>query len=83
MKTSTQSIYVGRSQIVEGQGCFSISFFRPITSNPVRVNGVPLEAGQTMSINQNVGDADHSTYEVVFGSGAATNEMYISRIMPL
>jgi len=83
MKTTTQSIYVGRSQVVEGQGCYSISFFRPTTSNPVRVNGVPLEAGQTMSINQNVGDADCSSYEIVFSSGSDTNEMYVSRIMPL
>jgi hypothetical protein len=83
MKTTTQSIYVGRSQVIEGQGCYAISFFRPTTSNPVRVNGVPLEAGQTMSISQNVGDADHSAYEIVFSSGPATNEMYVSRIMPL
>jgi hypothetical protein len=83
MKTSTQSIYVAKSQVVEGQGCYAISFFRPTTSNPVRVDGIPIEAGQTFSIGQNVGDADHSAYEIVFTSGANTNELYVTRIMPL
>jgi hypothetical protein len=49
----------------------------------VRVNGIPIEAGQTFSIGQNVGDADHSAYEIVFTSGADTNELYVTRIMPL
>jgi hypothetical protein len=83
MKTSTQSIYVAKSQVIEGQGAFAISFFRPTTSNAVRVNGIPIEAGQTFSIGQNVGDADFSQYEIVFTSGANTNELYVTRIMPL
>ena len=83
MKTTTQTIYVAKSQVVEGQGCYAISFFRPTTSNPVRIEGVPIEAGQTFSIGQNVGDADFSKYEIVFTTGANTNELYITRIMPL
>jgi hypothetical protein len=30
-----------------------------------------------------VGDTDHSKYEVAFQSGAATNELYVTKIMPL
>jgi hypothetical protein len=42
-----------------------------------------LEAGQTLSIKQNVGDEDWSAYEIVFGTGTATNELYVTKIMPL
>jgi hypothetical protein len=83
MKTTTEVLYVGKSQIVTGDGCLAIAFFRPTTSNPVLVSGFPLEAGQTFSIAQNVGDTDHSKYEVAFQSGAATNELYVTKIMPL
>jgi hypothetical protein len=83
MKTTTETLYVGKSQVVTGDGCFGIAFFRPTTSNPVLVSGVPVEAGQTLSISQNVGDTDHSKYDVVFQSGAATNELYVMRIIPL
>jgi len=83
MRTTTESLYVGKSQVITADGCYAIAFFRPTTSNPVLVNGIPVEAGQTLSISQNVGDEDFSRYDVVFQSGAATNELYISKIMPL
>ena len=82
-RTTTENIYYGRSQQITADGCYAISFFRPSTSNPVNVAGIPLEAGQTLSIKQNVGDEDWSVYEIVFGSGSATNEMYVTKIMPL
>lgn len=82
-RTRTENLYYGKSQQIEADGCFAISFFRPSTSNPVQVNGIPLEAGQTLSIKQNVGDEDWSTYEIVFYSGTATNEMHVTKIMEI
>lgn len=82
-RTTTESMYFGRSQQINADGCYAISFFRPSTSNDVTVNDIPLEAGQTLSIKQNVGDEDYSTYDIVFRSSASTNEMYVTRIMPL
>ena len=83
MKTTTEVLYIGKSQIVTGDGCLAIAFFRPTASNPVIVSGFPIEAGQTLSIGQNVGDTDHSKYNIVFQSGASTNELYVTKIMPL
>ncbi len=67
---------------IHAEGCYAITFFRPSTSNPVSVNGIALEAGQSLSIKQNVGDEDYTTYEIVFYTGAASNEMYVSRVLP-
>jgi hypothetical protein len=83
MRTTTESLFYAKPQVVEGGGCYAIAFFRPSTSNPVSVNGVPIEAGQTLSIEQNVGDEDWSRYDVVFYSGAATNELYVLRTVVL
>jgi hypothetical protein len=83
MRTTTESLFIGKSQVVEGGGCYGIAFFRPSTSNAVWVNGIPIEAGQTLSISQNVGDEDHSRYDIVFRGGAATDELYISKVVPL
>lgn len=82
-RTITENLYYGKSQQITADGCFAISFFRPSTSNPVQINGIPLEAGQTLSIKQNVGDEDWSVYEIVFYSGTDTNEMYVTKIMPI
>jgi len=81
-RTTTENIYYGRSQQITADGCYAISFFRPSTSNPVNVAGIPLEAGQTLSIKQNVGDEDRSTYDIVFYSGAGSNDLTIIKIMP-
>lgn len=84
MKTTTESKFYGKSQNIEAGGCFAINFFRPLTStNPVSVNGIPLEAGQNLSIRQNVGDIDTTFYEVVFSSGGGNNELYVTRILPI
>ena len=82
-KTITENVFYGKSQQVIADGCYGISFFRPTTSNPVQVNGIPLEAGQTLSIKQNVGDEDWSVYEIVFYTGTASNELYVQKIMPI
>lgn len=88
--TKTQNLFYAKSQYTEAGGCFSIAFFRPTlaadgttaTSN-VRVNGIPIEAGQTLTIAQNVGDQDWSSYEVVFyPSGGSENELYAIKIVP-
>jgi len=82
-KTQVQSEFIGKSQNIEAEGCFSINFFRPTTSNPVSVMGIPLEAGTSLKIQQNVGDTDHTFYQVIFGSGASGNQLYVTKIMPL
>lgn len=84
MRTKTDSQFIGKSQVFPAGGCYAISFFRPSgTNNNVSVNGVPVEAGRTVAINQNVGDEDHTQYEIVFENGASTNELYVRRIVPI
>lgn len=68
--------------------CVSIAFYRPTLSragnptNDVIVNGVPVEAGATFTIGQNVGDLDTTKYSLQFLSGAGDNEVYVIRIIP-
>lgn len=90
--TRTQVLFYGRSTFVEGDGCYSIAFFRPttnddiaVTSN-VKVSGVPIEAGQTLSIEQNVGDRDFTSYEITFypdNSIPTANELFVIKVMPV
>jgi hypothetical protein len=83
MRTRLETQFIGKPFQIQAEGCYAISFFRPSTSNPVSVNGIALEAGQTLSIKQNVGDEDWTTYEIVFYTGTSDNEMYVSRVMPI
>lgn len=80
MKTNTVTQFVGKNTMVTSD-CIAIAFFRPLTSNAVSINGIPLEAGQTLSINQNVGDFDVTQYQVDFTAGASTNELYVVRTL--
>ena len=88
--TRTQVLFYGKSTFVEADGCYSIAFFRPttngdlaVTSN-VNIAGIPLEAGQTLTIEQNVGDQDFTSYEITFyPSGGSANELYIIKVMPV
>ena len=83
MRTSTQTNFYGKSQSIESY-CFAISFTRPIGLNDdVQINGIPLAAGQTLSINQNVGDLDTSRYEIRFSGGANPRELWVTRVLPL
>ena len=82
MNTQTIFEYVGDYKMQESD-CIAIAFFRPTTSNPVSVNGLPLEAGQTFRVEQNVGDIDRTQYEIIFSAGTATNELYVMRSVPL
>jgi len=62
--------------------CIAIAFYRPTTgSNDVSVNGIPIEAGNTLSISQNVGDLDVSIYEVKFTSSASQNKLFVLRTL--
>ena len=62
--------------------CIAIAFYRPTTgSNDVSVNGIPIEAGNTLSISQNVGDLDVSIYEVKFTSSASANKLFVLRTL--
>ena len=81
MKTNTVTQFVGENAMVTSE-CVSIAFFRPTTgSNAVWINGIPIEAGQTLSISQNVGDIDKTQYEVKFTAGAGANELYVLRTL--
>ena len=59
--------------------CIAIAFFRP-TSGTVAtsINGLPLEAGQTLYIEQNVGDIDRTQYQVTF-PGAQAGILHVMR----
>lgn len=82
-KTQTQVLFYAKPEVISADGCFAISFFRPTTANPVFVSGIPIEAGQTLTIEQNVGDVDCSKYDVVFYSGSGSPELYVIKIMPI
>lgn len=83
MKTSTQTNFYGRTTSIESY-CLSIAFFRPNNVNSdVQVNGIPIAAGQTLTINQNVGDIDTSRYEIVFTAGANPNELFVIKVLPV
>ena len=81
-RTRTEVLSYARPQQIEADGCYAITFIRPTGSNPVMVNGYLLTEGQALQIQQNVGDTDQSTYDVVFYSGAGTNDLTIIKIMP-
>lgn len=82
MNTQTEFEYIGDQKMQESN-CIAIAFTRPTGSNPVSVNGYPLEEGQTLRIEQNVGDTDRTQYAVQFSAGAGTNECYCFRTLPL
>ena len=81
MKTYTDIQYYGKNDTIESF-CISVEFFRPTGSNNVFINGLPIEAGQTFTINQNVGDIDTSQYQIVFQGTLGTNELYVVRVVP-
>ena len=87
-KTRTLTTFVGEDTLFEAQGANAISFYRPSTnplnaavSNNVKVDGVPVESGQTYSIKQNVGDQDQTQYNITFIGGSGENMLYVIRIM--
>jgi hypothetical protein len=84
-KTKTLFQFVGKSENFGAYGCFSINFYRPLlNSNPVSVNGVPIEAGSSLSISQSMGDSDESFYEIAFTETVpGDNALHISRILPI
>jgi hypothetical protein len=83
-KTRLENIAYGKSQTISADGCFAISFFRPTTAPAVQVEGIDIEAGQTLSIKQNVGDEDHSVYQLTFANNQDnTNLLHVIKIMPI
>jgi hypothetical protein len=82
MNTITETMYVGEATMITSD-CIAIAFNRPIGSNPVNVNGYPLQAGQTLRISQNTGDIDRSQYQIYFGTGSGSDECYVFRTLIL
>lgn len=87
--TKTITTFTGKGQEFYADGAFAVSFYRPntnpysgATSNPVTVDGIPVESGSSLNIRQNVGDQDYSNYQIVFPGGAGENMLYVIRIMP-
>lgn len=81
MQTNTVTQFVGKNMTVTSN-CIAIAFFRPAAQNnqDVRVSGVPIEAGQTLTISQQVGNVDVSQYEVEFTpNGSHPAELYVIR----
>lgn len=81
-RTRTEVLFYAKPQTIEAGGCYAISFNRPIGSNPVMINGFSLDEGQTLSIQQNVGDQDYSTYDIVFYTGVGDNSINVIKVMP-
>lgn len=88
-KTRTITTFTGHAQQFWAEGAFAVSFYRPATnpysgaaSNPVTVDGIPIEAGSSLNIRQNFDDQDYSQYDIVFAPGAGENMLYVIRIMP-
>jgi hypothetical protein len=83
-KTRLENIAYGKSQQIAAEGCYAISFFRPTTAPAVQVEGIDIEAGQTLSIKQNVGDEDHSVYQLTFADNQDnTNLLHVIKVMPI
>lgn len=83
-KTRTENIAYSKSQYISADGCYAISFFRPSSAAAVQVEGIDIEAGQTLSIKQNVGDEDNSTYQISFANNQdATNLLHVIKITPI
>ena len=83
-KTRTENIAYGKSQNIEADGCYAISFFRPSSAPAVQVEGIQIEAGQTLSIKQNVGDEDHSSYQITFADNQDNdNLLHVIKITPI
>lgn len=83
-RTRTENIAYGKSQDVAADGCFAISFFRPTTAPAVQVEGIDIEAGQTLSIKQNVGDEDWSNYQITFANNQDnSNLLHVIKVMPI
>jgi hypothetical protein len=82
MNTVTETQYVGEATMITSD-CIAIAFNRPTGSNPVNVNGYPLQEGQTFRVSQNVGDVDRTQYQIYFGSGSGDNECYVFRTLIL
>lgn len=81
MDTTTLVEFVGEQKMQESN-CIAIAFRRPATgSNPVYVNGYPLEAGQTLRIGQNVGDIDRTQYQITFGAGGDDDILWVFRTL--
>lgn len=81
MDTTTEFEYIGDYKMQESN-CIAIAFTRPTGSNAVAVNGYPLAEGQTLRIEQNVGDIDRTQYNIVFTDTGSTNELYCFRTVP-
>jgi len=82
MRTKTEILFYGEPQSIDSEGCFAISFTRVTGSNPLNINGYDIADGQTLSIQQNVGDEDWTNYDINFSAGAGENQCQVVKIMP-
>lgn len=80
-KTKVTTAVYGKNAGIDSF-CISIAFFRPTGSQAFKVNSIPVEDGQTLTISQNVGDLDTTKYEIVFDPGPGVKECYVIRIVP-
>ena len=87
--TETQTEYIGKNNTGIESYCISIAFYRPTLSragnptNDVLINNIPIEAGRTFTVAQNVGDLDQTRYQANFLPVATgDNELYVIRIVP-
>jgi len=78
MNTQTLFEFVGDGKMLTSD-CIAIAFRRKAGTNPVTVNGYPLEENETLRIAQNVGDIDRTQYQINFQTGTGANELHVFR----
>jgi|TARA_E500000318_G_scaffold1684_1_gene2365 hypothetical protein len=59
----------------------AITFVVPSTGNPCRVNGFPINAGDSLEISLDEDDLDVTNYDVFFDSGTGSDELYVIRVI--
>lgn len=70
-----QQVYKS-AEIITGERCNAISFTNKGTDT-VYINQLPLEAGESLSINGNIGEHDKTLYKVAWLAAATSKKCYI------
>jgi len=74
--------FVGDETMVTSD-CFAITFKRPSGTNPVYINGYPLEDGESIQFEQTENHLDRTQYQVTFGTGGSGSQCWVFRTLPV
>ena len=79
-QTLNDTYTLNKNKLVESN-CVAITFLVKSTSNDALINGILVAAGDQLKVDQSFGYIDSTWYDVVFQSGAGSNELIVSRIL--